>query len=59
MCQKTAVFVLPAGARNLPAGARNLPRNLPAEVVAAIAARTLLSHAPGVRMTVVKLTPSK
>ena len=54
----------PAAARNYPGAAWNYPgaaRNYPGaagEVVAASAARTLPSHALGVRMMVVKLTPS-
>ena len=52
-------------ARNLAVEARNsavAARNsavVDHEVVAVTAAQTLPSHAPGVRMTVVKLTPSK
>ncbi len=40
-----------------PADLPDLPD--PADQVSETAARTYLPHAPGVRMTVVKLTPSK
>ena len=48
---------LPSVAWNLPGMAWNLP-GMPGKVVSATAAQTLPSHVLGVRMTVVKLTPS-